>query len=148
MRLSSYTWDVDQVSSLLFPKYCIKQLPNMASKVHSRPIGFLEFIKHMLKPGKDQVGGCPTSPNQRCNTNLVTADSLASAQTVESTGLEPETPGHSEKFKPSLWDRAYDGLKETDGQLVEEYEKLLSTQLQTNTGQKPCIPMARSKFNS
>ncbi|KAF3057657.1 hypothetical protein CFAM422_012272 [Trichoderma lentiforme] len=87
----------------------------MASKVNSKPIGFLRFTRHMPKLRKDQ--------------------------TFESTGLESETSDHSDKCKPSLWDRAYDGLKETDGQLVEEYEKLLSTQLQTNTGQKPSKPI-------
>ncbi|PTB52170.1 hypothetical protein M431DRAFT_18555 [Trichoderma harzianum CBS 226.95] len=49
------------------------------------------------------------------------------------TGLESETSDHSEKCKPSLWDRAYDSLKKTDGQLVEDYEKLLSMEFQTNT---------------
>ncbi|KAK4069343.1 hypothetical protein Trihar35433_5922 [Trichoderma harzianum] len=64
---------------------------------------------------------------------------LRKDQTVESTGLQPEVSGHSEEIKPSLWDRAYDGLKKTDGQLVEDYEKLLSMELQTNTV-KPIDP--------
>lgn len=31
---------------------------------------------------------------------------------------------------PSLWDRAYDALKDSDPRLVEKYEKLLSKELQ------------------
>ncbi|KAL5094967.1 hypothetical protein Trisim1_003575 [Trichoderma cf. simile WF8] len=57
----------------------------------------------------------------------------SSTSTLEPAGLRLEASGQSEKMKPLLWDRAYDDLKKTDGQLVEEYEKLLSTQLQTNT---------------
>ncbi|PKK46943.1 hypothetical protein CI102_9012 [Trichoderma harzianum] len=53
-------------------------------------------------------------------------------------------PNHSEKCKPSLWDRAYDSLKKTDGQLVEDYEKLLSMEFQTNTGQK----LTENRINS
>ncbi|KAL7961183.1 hypothetical protein V8C34DRAFT_274015 [Trichoderma compactum] len=105
----------------------------MASKVYSRFTDTLKLSGHMLKLQTDQTRDCPTSPKQQSNTNLGTADSSTSAQTIETAGLEPQTPDHSESFRPSLWDRAYDGLKKTDGQLVELYEKLLSTELQTNT---------------
>lgn len=78
---------------------------------------------------------------------LVEDEIDSSTNAIEPAGLELQVSGQSENLKPSLWDRAYDDLKKTDGKLVEEYEKLLSTQLQTNTGQKPFIP-THSKFHS
>ncbi|KAK4069529.1 uncharacterized protein Triagg1_6953 [Trichoderma aggressivum f. europaeum] len=95
----------------------------------------------MLKLRTDQTRDYPTSTNQQSNTNLETTDPSTSAQTIKTTSLRSQTPGHSESIKPSLWDRAYDDLKKTDGQLVEEYEKLLSIELRTNTGQKLALPI-------
>lgn len=88
-----------------------------------------------------------TSLERRLKTRLVKDEIDSSTNALEPVGHEPEISSQSEKLKPSLWDRAYDDLKKTDGQLVEEYEKLLSTQLQPNTGQKLYIP-THSKFHS
>lgn len=79
-----------------------------------------------------------TLPHPECKSNLVTAESLSTnVHTPASLGFERSD--QLGKLKLSLWDRAYDGLKKTDVGLVEDYEKLLSTQLQTNTSQKLCI---------
>ncbi|KAL7795529.1 hypothetical protein V8C43DRAFT_279316 [Trichoderma afarasin] len=104
----------------------------MVLKTCARLIKSLKSAGHMFSLRVNHTRDRPTSPNQLCDTNLPTAHPLTSAPTIETTSLESETSDPSEKCKPSLWDRAYDGLKKTDKKLVEEYEKLLSMELRTN----------------
>lgn len=54
--------------------------------------------------------------------------SAVSTDDVAITGRLPEEL--SKQVKKSLWDRAYDRLKEENAQLVQEYEELLSKELQ------------------
>jgi hypothetical protein len=61
--------------------------------------------------------------------------SLAPKIPVPTTDL-PKTP---EQSKTSLWDRAYDSLRARDKKLVEEYEELLSRELQTIASPKNVI---------
>ncbi|PNP40969.1 hypothetical protein TGAMA5MH_06835 [Trichoderma gamsii] len=51
-----------------------------------------------------------------------------------------KAPPTSTFEKSSLWDRAYDSLKERDEKLVKAYEQLLSRELQTITHPKNDIP--------
>ncbi|KAL6796604.1 hypothetical protein J3E68DRAFT_401359 [Trichoderma sp. SZMC 28012] len=133
--------DVEQMFLLQSPglKHSIKKFPNMVLKTCARLIKSLKSAGHMFSHRTNHTRDRPTSPNQLCDTNLPTAHPLTSALTIETTSLESETSDDSEKCKPSLWNRAYDDLKKADGPLVEEYEKLLSMELQPNTA----IPIDR-----
>lgn len=50
--------------------------------------------------------------------------------------VETPTLNQSNRVEPSLWNRAYDNLKEKDKKLVEIYEELLSRELQTSNTPK------------
>ncbi|QYT04775.1 hypothetical protein H0G86_011677 [Trichoderma simmonsii] len=102
-----------------------------------------DFFKKIIKKLKFQNNSTKnhhmnssrdTALERRFKTKLIIKDNIdSSTSALGPGGLGLEVSDQSEKLKPSLWDRAYDDLKKTDGQLVEEYEKLLSMQLQTNT---------------
>lgn len=45
--------------------------------------------------------------------------------------------GNSERLRERLWNQAYDGLKADEPEIVDAFEKLLSTELQNNTRDNP-----------
>lgn len=146
-----YKWGVGPFFSPLLPKCCIKQITIMA--ILANIIHSAKKFKKNLKIQNNPIHNChihaskDASLERRPKTKPAKDEIDSSTNALEPAGYRLEVSSQSEKLKPSLWNRAYDDLKKTDGQLVEEYEKLLSTQLQTNTGQKPCIP-THSKFHS
>ncbi|KAL6812523.1 hypothetical protein J3E69DRAFT_348833 [Trichoderma sp. SZMC 28015] len=123
------------------------------------------LLRKIFRP---QTGDCPTdlskraseketpSSNQHSETNPTSAfqptsrgsttpslvkTPLPVANISDSTVVRSSVRSESEKIKISLWDRAYDSLKEKDKQLVEYYEELLSTELQINDSQE-CTSIA------
>ncbi|KAL6826529.1 hypothetical protein V8C40DRAFT_244451 [Trichoderma camerunense] len=109
----------------------------MTLMTHSRHINaYKQQVKNMFRTSRTENYEVDSSkgklPNRRRKTNLVTAE-ISSTHALAPVSLGFEGSDQLEKLQPSLWDRAYDGLKKTDKQLVEEYEKLLSRELQTNT---------------
>lgn len=90
-------------------------------------------LKEIAKPRTKSQHKAPISPSS----DGVSED--ATNATPVATIAKPaddDVPRTPESPKISLWDRAYDGLKERDAQLVKEYEQLLSRELQTITGPK------------
>ncbi|GFP58783.1 hypothetical protein TASIC1_0011015000 [Trichoderma asperellum] len=130
----------------------------MASKQQSKIKRVLLKLKKIFKckkrqpiepPSKTQ----PVSESETVSKALETT-SLATAPTAPTITLPtnipdaapviPETSNLSQsKIETSLWDRAYDGLREKDRKLVEEYEQLLSIELQTSTSTKNDLQPAR-----
>ncbi|KAL6697214.1 hypothetical protein J3F84DRAFT_368319 [Trichoderma pleuroticola] len=116
-----------------------KQIANMTLLTDLGPKGPLKTFMKKLKFPNDSIRNCHLNPSEdtsqerQLKTKPVKDEIDSPTNALEPAGLGPEVSGQPENLKPSLWDRAYDNLKKTDGQLVEEYEKLLSLQLQTNT---------------
>ncbi|KAK5993794.1 hypothetical protein PT974_07231 [Cladobotryum mycophilum] len=81
------------------------------------------------------------SASQGSTTASLADNPTSTANTPEPVAVRVETVDQSEAAKISLWDRAYDSLREKDEQLVEEYEELLSRELQSNTGSNNDTPI-------
>lgn len=100
----------------------------------------LKLIKFIAKPRE-----APTKPQLKAP--LSPAPDRGSEDATNTTPVatiakpaDDDIPKTPEPPKISLWDRAYDGLKERDAQLVKEYEQLLSRELQTITSPKNGVP--------
>jgi hypothetical protein len=90
----------------------------------------LKFIKDPTKPRE-----APKKPQPEALPSSEDAPNITPVATV-AKAADDDIPKTPEPPKQSLWDRAYDGLKKRDAQLVKEYEQLLSRELQTITSLK------------
>ncbi|EHK20670.1 uncharacterized protein TRIVIDRAFT_49885 [Trichoderma virens Gv29-8] len=90
-----------------------------------------------LKPEHSAQTASTDEPISQNSAAPYLADILPSAAiTPDPAPASSQTSTPSEAVKVSLWDRAYDSLREKEGQQVEEYEELLSRELQATTGSK------------
>ncbi|KAM0540776.1 hypothetical protein ACHAPJ_013507 [Fusarium lateritium] len=77
----------------------------------------------------------PTTPGEvnssGSNTHAEQVPTASAAQLVSPTSQSQKTPAKIPEtvVEPSIWNRAYDSLKQHDEQLVKEYEELLSMEL-------------------
>lgn len=92
----------------------------------------LREISTKLQPKKKLLSG-PNPLSEDTTTPSLATITTSVANIPEPTAVILRTP---EPSKISLWDRAYDSLRERDAQLVKEYEQLLSRELQTITSPK------------
>lgn len=58
--------------------------------------------------------------------------SITPHETIDDATHEPPVDSNKSSHFPSLWDRAYESLKETEPETVDKYEKLLSAYLSSN----------------
>ncbi|UKZ82695.1 hypothetical protein TrVFT333_010490 [Trichoderma virens FT-333] len=90
-----------------------------------------------LKPEHSAQTASTAEPISQASAAPYLADILPSAAIApDPAPASSQTSTPSEAVKVSLWDRAYDSLREKEGQQVEEYEELLSRELQATTGSK------------
>lgn len=120
----------------------------MASKRLSKIKKVLSKLGKIFKCKKQQ----PMEPQSQTEPETVSkaleAESWAAAPTAQTITLPtntsdaapviPETSNLSQSkiVETSLWDRAYDGLREKDRKLIDVYERLLSRELPTSTNTK------------
>ncbi|PNP59091.1 hypothetical protein THARTR1_01339 [Trichoderma harzianum] len=111
--------------------------------IFKTPVSVKRFVKK-LKPSNNRTRddhtkpSRDTSPERQLQTKVVKDEIDPSTNALEPAGhIRLEVSAQSEKLKPSLWDRAYDGLKKTDGQLlikVAIYKEIAkTTDLHDNT---------------
>ncbi|KAL7934415.1 hypothetical protein V8C35DRAFT_280150 [Trichoderma chlorosporum] len=98
-------------------------------------------VKSFWKLGKDVLKGRPRNTRVNSSKNKSSPDQETPPSTTNTPQPSPIRLQTSESANLSLWDRAYDSLKETDGQQVEEYEKLLSRELQAVGSRKQDKPI-------
>lgn len=97
--------------------------PQILRRPRSRPSSAppAAIPSHQSDPATTQTG-----PNNSASTS-----SLPPNREEPGVNGEGLLPGSREDSAVSLWDRAYDALRESDRQLVGRYEELLSRELQT-----------------
>lgn len=116
---------------------CSESVTDMASTTLSK-IKILSKLGKIFKPREAPANPQPKAKHASApepDSKAPTTTSLAKIPTPVANIPEPAalTVETSDQSKISLWDRAYDSLRQKDKKLVEGYEQLLSRELQTTT---------------
>ncbi|KAL6883113.1 hypothetical protein HDV57DRAFT_509346 [Trichoderma longibrachiatum] len=124
------------MASRSIPRFKAKLGGFFKSRAEEDRLDSSKYVSTPRKPSRSpQPQGNPAPASQLAlQPSTVAPLEVVSASTVTDdvaiTGRLPEE--RSEPAKKSLWDRAYDGLKEENARLVQEYEELLSKELQAD----------------
>lgn len=103
----------------------------------------LSKIKGLLKDNNSKPKEDPTDPSSETDSlpapEPVSGDTKTSSLAANIPGPTADILETPKQSKTSLWDRAYDSLRARDKRLVEEYEELLSRELQAIANSKNVI---------